>query len=125
MILRFCAEVIYYLTGSKGIFNSKIAFVSTGSGKKEIYTSEFDGYNPTRMTYNESITLFPSWSSDGQYLAYTSYKGGKPDIFIRNLADKREVTVTPKGATSHRPGRRIASNWPRPCLFQAIRKFTC
>ena len=97
MILRFCAEVIYYLTGNKGIFNSKIAFVSTGSGKKEIYTCDFDGYNPTRLTYNDSISLFPSWSSDGQYLAYTSYKGGKPDIYIRNLADKRESVIAQEG----------------------------
>jgi TolB protein len=97
MVLRFCSEVIYYLTGNKGIFNSKIAFVSTGSGKKEIYTCDFDGYGPTRVTYNESITLFPSWSADGQYLAYTSYKGGKPDIFIRNLADRRESVVSNEG----------------------------
>ena len=97
MILRFCSEVVYYLTGNKGVFNSKIAFVSTGSGKKEIYTCDFDGYNPTRLTYNDSISLFPSWSSDGQYLAYTSYKGGKPDIFIRNLADKRETVISQEG----------------------------
>lgn len=97
MILRFCAEVIYYLTGNKGIFNSRIAFVSTGSGKKEIYTCDFDGYNPTRLTYNDSISLFPSWSSDGQYIAYTSYKGGKPDIYIRNLADKRETVISNEG----------------------------
>lgn len=97
MVLRFCAEVIYYLTGNKGIFNSKIAFVSTGSGKKEVYVCDFDGYNPMRVTYNDSITLFPSWSADGQYLAYTSYKGGKPDIYIRNLADKRESVVANEG----------------------------
>jgi TolB protein len=97
MILRFCAEVIYYLTGTKGIFNSRIAFVSTGSGKKEIYTCDFDGFNPTRLTYNDSISLFPSWSSDGQFIAYTSYKGGKPDIYIRNLADKRETVVSNEG----------------------------
>lgn len=97
MILRFCSEVIYYLTGNRGIFDSKIAFVSTGSGKKEIYISDFDGYNPTRLTYNDSISLFPSWSSNGQYLAYTSYKGGKPDIYIRNLADKRESVIAQEG----------------------------
>ena len=97
MVLRFCSEVIYYLTGNKGIFNSKIAFVSTGSGKKEIYICDFDGYNPTRLTYNESISLFPSWSSDGQHLAYTSYKGGKPDIYIRNLADKKETVISQVG----------------------------
>jgi TolB protein len=97
MILRFCAEVIYYLTGNRGIFNSRIAFVSTGSGKKEIYICDFDGYNPTRLTYNDSISLFPSWSSDGQHIAYTSYKGGKPDIYIRNLADKRETVISNEG----------------------------
>ena len=42
MIHRFCSEVIQYLTGSKGVFSSKIAFVSTGSGNKEIYSSEFE-----------------------------------------------------------------------------------
>ncbi len=97
MILRFCAEVVFYLTGNQGIFNSRIAFVSTGSGKKEIYTCDFDGYNPTRLTYNDSISLFPSWSSDGQFIAYTSYKGGKPDIYIRNLSDKREAVISNEG----------------------------
>ena len=97
MVLRFCAEVIYYLTGNKGIFNSKIAFVSTGSGKKEIYTSDFDGYAPSRVTYNESITLFPSWAHDGEHMAYTSYKGGKPDIYIRNLNTKKESVVALNG----------------------------
>jgi len=97
MVLRFCAEVIYYLTGNKGIFNSRIAFVSTGSGKKEIYTCDFDGVNPTRLTYNESISLFPAWADDGQYLAYTSYKAGKPDIFIRNLNTKQETAIAQNG----------------------------
>jgi TolB protein len=97
MIHRFCSEVILYLTGHKGMFASKIAFVSTGSGKKEIYTCEFDGYRPQQITRNHSISLFPAWSSDGKYLAYTSYKEGKPDLFITNLAEMRETPVIKKG----------------------------
>ncbi len=108
MVLRFCGEVIYYLTGNKGIFNSRIAFVSTGSGKKEIYTSEFDGYAPARVTYNDSITLFPAWADDGEHLAYTSYKGGKPDLYIRSLSSKKESIVALNGINitpSWVPGR--------------------
>jgi len=71
--------------------------VSTGLRQERNLYLRFDGYNPTRLTYNDSISLFPSWSSDGQYLAYTSYKGGKPDIFIRNLADKRETVISQEG----------------------------
>jgi TolB protein len=97
MIHRFCSEVIQYLTGHKGVFSSKIAFVSTGSGNKEIYSCEFDGYDPQQVTRNHAITLFPAWSSDGRYLAYTSYKEGKPDLFIKNLAEMQETPVIKKG----------------------------
>jgi TolB protein len=97
IIHRFCSEVIQYLTGSRGVFASKIAFVSTGSGNKEIYSCEFDGYYPQQLTRNHAITLFPAWSSNGRYLAYTSYKQGKPDLFIKNLAEMQEISIAKKG----------------------------
>jgi len=97
IIHRFCTEVIQYLTGHRGMFASKIAFVSTGTGNKEIYSCEFDGYNPQQITRNHSITLFPAWSSDGRYLAFTSYKQGKPDLFIKNLAEMQETSIVKKG----------------------------
>ncbi|MGD9175655.1 MAG: Tol-Pal system beta propeller repeat protein TolB [Desulfobacterales bacterium] len=97
IILRFCTEVIKYLTASEGIFGSKIAFVSDGTGNKEIYISAFDGYNPQRLTTNNAITLFPAWSSDSQWLAFTSYKAGNPDLFIRNLAKAQESKVSKQG----------------------------
>ena len=97
MVHRFCSEIVFYLTGSKGFFQSKIAFISNGSGNKEIYTCDFDGQNLERLTYHDSISLSPAWSSDGQYIAYTSYKSGKPDIFILNLATKQESAIARKG----------------------------
>ena len=97
IIHRFCSEVIQYLTGNRGVFASKIAFVSTGSGNKEIYSCEFDGYDPQQLTRNHAITLFPAWSSNGRYLAYTSYKQGKPDLFIKNLAEIQEISIANKG----------------------------
>jgi TolB protein len=97
MIHRFCSEVIFCLTGNRGVFDSKIAFVSTGSGNKEIYTCEFDGYSPKQVTHAKSICLSPAWSSDGVYLAYTSYAKGKPDLYIRQLELNRGAVVASKG----------------------------
>ena len=97
MIHRFCSEVIKHLTGHRGVFGSKIAFVSNGSGNKEIYTCAFDGYNAQQMTRNRSINLSPAWSSDGRYLAYTSYKKKTPGIFIKNLAEMQETSINKKG----------------------------
>lgn len=97
IIRRFCNEVIYALTGKQGIFASKIGFVSNGSGNKEIYTCDFDGFNPKQITRNKTITLSPAWSSDGKWFAYTSYIRGKPDLFIRNIKGKRGTVVAKEG----------------------------
>ena len=103
-IHRFCSELAYKLTGNYGVFGSQIAFVSTASGRKEIYISDFDGNNPRRVTQHNSICLSPAWSHDGQWLAYVSYAKGKPDIFIKHLTENR-------GAIVNYDGMNIAPDW--------------
>ncbi len=97
MIRRFCAEVMFHLTGHRGVFDSKIAFLSSLSGKKEIYISEFNGNNPKQFSHHGNITLFPAWSSDGKWMAYTSYAKGRPDLYIRNLNENKMITLDGKG----------------------------
>lgn len=97
MIRRFCNEIMGLLTGSTGLFESQIVFVSSGSAGKEVYVCEFDGYNPTQITRNQSINLSPAMSSDGKWIAYTSYAKGKPDLFIQNISDNRISVVDKKG----------------------------
>jgi TolB protein len=97
IIHRFCSEVIFRLTGGWGMFNSKIAFVSNGTENKEIYLCDFDGYNSRMLTHHNTITLFPDWSSDAQWIAYTSYAKGKPDLYIKHIKDKRGAVVSKKG----------------------------
>ncbi len=104
MIHRFCSEVVYQLTGRHGIFGSKIAFVSSSSGNKEIYTCDFDGFDPKPFTHNKSINLSPAWSSDGRWIAFTSYVKGNPDLYIKNVIEKR-------GSVVSRPGINISPAW--------------
>ena len=97
MIRRFCGEVMFHLTGHRGVFDSKIAFLSSLEGKKEIYISEFDGHNPKQFSHHGNITLFPAWSSDGKWMAYTSYAKGHPNLYIRNLKENKTITLDGKG----------------------------
>jgi len=98
MVRRFANEIVFKLTGAKGIFNSKIAFISKQSKKKEVYICDFDGSNAQRYTNTRSITLSPTWSSDGKWIAYTSYVRGKPDLYIRNVLQKHGVVIRKKGS---------------------------
>lgn len=105
---RFCSEVIFTLTGNRGLFDSKITFVSTVEGKKEIFVCDFDGKDPVRVTHHKNISLSPAWSADGQWIAYTSYAKGKPDLYIKHLQKKIGAVVSKKGiniAPSWMPGQ--------------------
>ncbi|MBF0469047.1 MAG: Tol-Pal system beta propeller repeat protein TolB [Desulfamplus sp.] len=97
MVYRFCAEISLLLTGKLGVFGSRIAFVSTVSGNKEIFVCDFDGGNISRITNFNNITMSPAWSSDGNFLAFTSYAKGNPDLYIRDLRSNKNVVFSKKG----------------------------
>lgn len=104
MLRRFCAKVIEKLTGNEGVFDSRIAFVSNGTGHKEIYVCDFDGANVSQVTDKRSITSFPAWASDGRYLAFTSFANGPARIYIHNMKSRMETVV-------RYPGVQIAPEW--------------
>ncbi len=56
---QFADDIVETLTGHKGIANTKIAFVSNRSGKKEIYTADYDGANVRQLTHDNNISVAP------------------------------------------------------------------
>jgi TolB protein len=77
--------VVERLTGYKGIFRTRLAFVTAKTGNKEVYISDYDGHNVQPLTANGSINLSPVWDAENEAILYTSYKNGKPDIWEVNL----------------------------------------
>jgi TolB protein len=97
IVRKFCSEVVFYLTGDRGYFNSEIALISTGSGNKEIFIAEFDGRNPVQFTRTKDITLSPAWSTDGNWIAYTAYPKNKPNLYIKHRRQQRGYEIANKG----------------------------
>jgi TolB protein len=70
---RFADEIIYRLGGGlNGIAETKIYFVSSRSGSKEIWAMDYDGQNQHQVTHLGSISISPRISPDNSRLAFAS-----------------------------------------------------
>lgn len=106
---RIASHILYHLTGEAGIFESRIIFTSTrglssGEGaRSEIWIMDFDGYNQRRVTYSDSLKLFPWFGPGDSGIVYTSFINNNADVYRLRLsggaADKivasPEVDMTP------------------------------
>jgi TolB protein len=91
---RFADEVMRLVTGERGPFDTRIAFVSTRGGRaKEIWEMGFDGEDARQLTRNGTINLSPSWSPDGRELLFTSFKDGTPRLYLMEVASGRTRTL--------------------------------
>jgi hypothetical protein len=79
-----------------------------GHGQKALYTFDGDVYildmkqaRFTRLTQTGEVELGPTWSPDGQKIAY----GRKNDIFVYDLEDKSEKQITSDGYETLYNGR--------------------
>ncbi len=86
---RWADEIVRYFTGQPGIAASRIVFVNDATGKKEVCVVDADGANMKRLTNDRSIALFPKLSPDGEWILFTSFRGGRPTI-DRMRADGRD-----------------------------------
>ncbi len=87
-------EVVFQFTGERGIADTKIAYVSTATGHKEISMMDYDGAGVTRLTSNQTINLSPMWSPDLRSIAFTSYMvSGYPHLYRLFPFEKRPAQL--------------------------------
>jgi TolB protein len=114
MANRFADEILLLLTGELGPFDSRIAFISTRSGRfKELYSMSFDGSELRQLTRNQTINLSPSWGPDARSVIFTSYKDGRPKLYEIDVLSGRERPIPTgpgmvMGASFSPDGREIA-----------------
>lgn len=101
---KFADEIIFRLGGGiAGIAESKIYFVRSGGGHKEIWGMDYDGANQHQITHLGSISLSPRISPDGSRLAFSSLSKGGWDILMYSMELNRLVTFPRFGGTNLSP----------------------
>ncbi|QQY08356.1 MAG: PD40 domain-containing protein [Candidatus Xiphinematobacter sp.] len=81
----FVDDIVQALTGKMGIASKRVAFVSTRTGRKEIYLCDYDGSTVEQVTRDRNISVRPTLNPGGSRLAYTGYLSGYADIYLVNL----------------------------------------
>lgn len=102
---RIGDDIILTLTGHSGPFCTRMAFVGTSTGHKEMYVSDFDGQNLQQITHYNTITLSPRWSPSGDKMIYTSFRNSETILFIHDML-KGSISKL-----SDRKGLNIAAAW--------------
>lgn len=90
-------EIYKRLTGESGYFDSRIVYVAeSGNAKarvKRLAIMDQDGFNSRFLTDGSSMVLTPRFSPNAPVIAYLSYAGNKPRVYIYNIDTGRQEVL--------------------------------
>ncbi|KTD55797.1 TolB protein [Legionella santicrucis] len=110
-------EVYQKLTGERGIFSTRIAYISVQRTPRltrySLEVADADGYNPQSLLVSGDPIMSPAWSPDGKSISYVSFEKKKAQIFTVSVetGQRRLITSFPgiNGAPAWSPdGNQLA-----------------
>jgi TolB protein len=96
------ADAVYEkLTGEKGVFSTRVAYVTKSATRHQLWVADADGENAQVALSSPEPVISPAWSPDGNQLAYVSFEARKPVIYAHTIATgKRRLMANFKGSNS-------------------------
>ncbi len=96
------ADYIYEkLTGDKGAFSTRIAYVTKSTQRYQLWVTDADGENAQSALTSPEPIISPAWSPNGTQLAYVSFESRKPVVYTHDIASgKRRLIANFRGSNS-------------------------
>lgn len=108
------ADFIYEkLTGERGVFATRIAFVVKSGKHYQLQIADADGEGRQSILSSNEPIISPAWSPDGQSVAYVSFENKKPVVYVHNLRTGQRRAVANFSGSNSAPawshdGRQLA-----------------
>jgi len=89
------------LTGDKGVFSTRIAYVTKAGSRYTLRVADADGEGGQVALNSPEPIISPAWSPDGKRLAYVSFESKKAVVYVQDTSTgARKVLANFKGSNS-------------------------
>jgi len=98
---RVSDAVYEKLTGDKGVFSTRIAYVTRVANRYTLRIADADGEGGQVALNSTQPIISPAWSPDGRALAYVSFESGKAVVWAQDvLTGERRAIANFRGSNS-------------------------
>ncbi len=98
------ADAVYErLTGDKGVFATRIAYVTRAANRYTLRITDADGEGGQVALTSVEPIISPAWSPDGRELAYVSFELQKAVVWVQDVASGQRRPVANFRGTNSAP----------------------
>jgi TolB protein len=102
------ADMVFQkILGVRGAFATRIAYISVlghlPDKTYQLIVADADGMNPRVVMDSKEPLMSPAWSPDGQSLAYVSFEGRLPTVYVQTLKTGERRRVSARAGVNQAP----------------------
>ncbi len=102
LVAHRIADFIYEkLTGERGVFSTRITYVTKTGSRYSLWVADADGENAQSALSSPEPIISPAWSPNGGQMAYVSFESRKPVVYVHDVATgRRRLIANFRGSNS-------------------------
>lgn len=102
LVAHRIADYVYEkLTGERGVFSTRIVYVTKSASRYSLWVADADGENAQAALSSPEPIISPAWSPSGGHIAYVSFESRKPVVYVHEVSSgKRRLIANFRGSNS-------------------------